>query len=372
MDKVATSIEQGYFVLTMMPSLRCRLNCPHCYLSKEQRQSDELLDLDDLARILGSVKSYYASRGLKKKSVIFYWYGGEPTEVGQDYFLKATQLSRQILSAADGYAIKHIVLSSLIKIDPEWYGIFKSHCEGEVQTSFDGLMRGKGYVKTWEKSVLQAIEIGLRVSTISVVNHEMISVGPESTLNYLSELGVAETSWLPFMWNEQNDGKSFVQFARSMTAYSKFMTRLTEHWLKRKTLGLHVPEIGQARFIFEQAKREGMANIAGQTLFLMPNGDFSLPDYKNGHQEFLRPFGNALTDSFESILISPARRAYLRKQVQRNGNPDCLDCPHADKCLMEFWKENRKNEDCFGARRYVEYLLENKNRLGMGGQAILY
>lgn len=42
-----------------------------------------------------------------------------------------------------------------------------------------------------------------------------------------------------------------------------------------------------------------------------------------------------------------------------NNNKDCNGCEHSDKCVMEFWKDNREGDDCFGGKRYVEWLLNN-------------
>lgn len=352
-----TSIESGYFIFTLMPSLKCSLNCPHCYLSKAQRRDPTILPVEDLRLACEKVDAYYTQRGIVDKTIVCYWYGGEPTEMGQDYFVAAADAIGDVFRRERGYTVKHTVLSSLVTVDPDWFAIFRLYGKGEMQTSYDGFMRGKGYVRNWEKKVRAATAYGLRVSTISVVNAEILAMGPEATLDYLADLGVTETSWLPFMWNEQNDGASYDTFAPTMRAYTAFMTRLSQHWIGRRAAGLHTPEIGQMRFILEQAQRTGLANIAGQTLFLLPNGDFVLPDYKNGYQEFMQPFGNILRDDFASILGSPARRRYLRKQVLRNGNPDCQACPHADKCLMEFWKENRAGDECFGARGYVDWCL---------------
>jgi hypothetical protein len=112
-----------------------------------------------------------------------------------------------------------------------------------------------------------------------------------------------------------------------------------------------------------QGERGVFANLPGQTMFLMPNGDFVLPDYHEGWKEFMRPFGNIISQDFNQILTSTARRDYMRKQVTRNRNVDCLSCTHADKCVMEFWKTNREGDDCFGGRIYVEWLLQNRNRV---------
>jgi hypothetical protein len=244
----------------------------------------------------------------------------------------------------------------LIGVGPEWYRLFKANCDGYVQSSYDGLMRGAGYLRKWEESAKAVVASGLRLATISVVNQALLDQGPVKTLDYLSDLGIVETSWLPFMWNEQNSTGAYDRYAPTMDAYSDFMIGLTTHHQRRREAGLPVPMIGQQQFILTQGQLDAYANIAGQTLFLLPNGDYALPDYQNGYQEYLRVFGNALQQPFASILRSPGRRAYLRKQLLRNDNPECQSCEHSARCVMEFWKTNRPGE-CFGAKRYVEWVV---------------
>ena len=63
------SIENGYFIFTLMPSLRCSLNCPHCYLSLEQRRKSPIMDLKDLKIAAEKVDSYYQERDIKEKVI---------------------------------------------------------------------------------------------------------------------------------------------------------------------------------------------------------------------------------------------------------------------------------------------------------------
>lgn len=353
-------IESGYFIFTLMPSLRCNLNCPHCYLSLDQRRNSPIMSLTDLEICAKKVNAYYKTKDLPEKVIIFYWYGGEPTQMGIEYFQKATQILNENFPKSEGYIVKHTVLTSLLTVDESiWFPFFKENGDNHFQTSFDGLMRGKGYMRNWEKKVRAAKEYGLDVGTISVINQELLKDGPRETLDYLADLGIKEASFLPFMWNEQNDGKAYDKFAPTMDAWSNFMIELSEYYFQKKNAGLFTPEIGQMSFILHQQHQPPMANVAGQTLFLLPDGDFVLPDYKNGYQEYMRKFGNILEQPFEDILKSPERRSYLRKQVTRNGNDECLSCEHSNKCVMEFWKDNRQGDDCFGGKKYVEWLLAN-------------
>lgn len=308
-------------------------------------------------KITQDIASYYNNKEIQHKYVQCYWYGGEPTELGVDYFQSAVDVISRNLDSNDGYNVSHNVLSSMIKPNEEWDETFKRHCTQTLQTSYDGNMRGIKYVGKWEKNVRRYVEMGFRIASISVVNNDLFHDGARETLDYLSDIGIAEASFLPFMLNQENSTGAYEKYAPNMKFYSDFMIELTDRYIERKRQGLHVPEIGQISFILAQAKNHSLSNIAGQTLFLMPNGDLSLPDYHDGYLEYLLPFGNALNDNFSTILRSPARRKYLRKQATRNMNPECLSCEHSNKCIMEFWKPNRENDECFGAKRFVDYVI---------------
>ena len=359
------SIENGYFVFTLMPSLYCKLRCPHCYLSLEQRQDKTILSTAEMTEICKKIDYYYSDlRNLQNKEIVCYWYGGEPTSMGRPYFTETASAINGVFDDRSGYSVKHTVLSALVGVRKDWFPIFDKFGKGEIQTSFDGLMRGDSYMKVWDKKVREITKYGLNVSTISVVNHELVKDGPVAVLDYLSDLGVRETSWLPFMLNAQNhETGMYEEYAPKMSVWSDFMIELTEHWLNLREAGKFAPEIGQMHFILKQKEQPLFGNIAGQTLFLLPNGDFVLPDYKDGYLEYMNKFGNILEQDFETVLTSKARRSYLRRQVLKNANDDCVNCDLSNCCVMEFWKPNRENDDCFGGSKYVRWVLANEKRI---------
>lgn len=372
----ADSIESGYFVFTLMPSLFCHLRCPHCYLSLAERQDRSILSPEMVEMACRKIDDYWNRRRIGKRTVVCYWYGGEPTSMGVPVFKDMAGRINSVFSKSKGYETRHIVLTSLVSVRREWFDVFRDYCGGSFQTSYDGEMRGGAYVRKWERKLREAVLEGLTVATISVVNRKILDQGAAETLDYLSDLGVSEASFLPFMWNDQNDGGSYGKYAPSMDEWSAFMQEVTLRWMERRRQGLHAPEIGQMRYVLSQARRGGLSNIAAQTMFLMPNGDFVLPDYREGWKEFMRPFGNIVEQDFGEVLSSPARRAYLRRQATLNHNAECLSCEHSDKCVMEFWKDNRPGDDCFGGRKYVEWLVgrsaEISEILGPGASELLY
>lgn len=355
-----TTIENGFFIWTMMPSLRCKLNCPHCYLSKEQRKDEFIMSLSVLKELAYKVREYYENKKLPQKRIEFYWYGGEPTTHGIEYFTQSVEILNDVFPASDGYKTRHTMLSALVGVDPAWYDVWASYCNNTVQSSYDGKMRGAGYLRAWEKAVNHAVKKGLKITTISVVNRCILENGARFTLDYLGALGIKETGWLPFMLNDQNASGSYERFSTSMKEYSAFMIEMTKYYLEMRANKKEAPSIGPMYHVLYQSRKGNYANIAGQTLFMLPNGDWALPDYyKNGYQEYLRVFGNGIESSFSQILNSPERRNYLRKQLLRNGNVECQECEHSDCCLMEFWKKNKENDECFGAKTYVEWVKNN-------------
>lgn len=355
------SIETGYFVFTMMPSLRCELNCPHCYLSKEQRTTSPIMTLEQLDYATKEVFDYYSEKkDIPVKFLSFYWYGGEPTQMGLTYMMKAFKMIEKRFRKEDGYHVRHVLLTSLVNVDQKWFRFFKEWCGNYFQTSFDGLMRGKKYMRDWEEKVKESVSRGFDVGTITVVNNKILEDTPKALLDYLVELGIKEASFLPMMRNEQNERVHYAKYAPTMDQYSEFMIEFMEYWYELYDQGVDVPIIGQSNYIISRLSTVPDGNIAGQTMFLMPDGDFVLPDYKNGYTEYMKTFGNIFKQDFHSILKSKERRSYLRKQFTGNNNKECMGCPNKHHCIMEFWKDNKENDDCFGAKKYVNWLVERE------------
>lgn len=359
------TIENGYFVFTVMPTLQCPYNCKHCYLSLEQRRDPTTMSIEQLRTVCRKVDQYWDEVNPPHRVVLVYNYGGEPTSVGPEYFESYVQMMAEEFPVEKGYEVKHVMLTSLLGVDLDiWEPLWKKYTGGYIQTSYDGSMRSKNYVAGWEKKVREAVARGLDVATISVVNTDLLTQGAVQTLDILSELGIKESGWLPFMLNDQNSvpGK-YDRFAPTMTAFNDYMVEMLDHWYDLKGKGLTPPSIGEAHFAVDRSKRSPMSNMAGQTLFLLPNGDMVLPNYKDGYKEYMHSFGNILDEgtTFHDILTSPERRKYMRRQVTRNGNPECQRCEMKNACLLEFAKPNKENDECFGAKRFIAHAIHRNS-----------
>lgn len=352
-------IEKGRLILTMMPSLYCKLDCPHCYLTKEQRKSKKCLTLKQMRVICDKIEQYYQDKD-NNAVIDIYWYGGEPTTMGTKLFSKMCDVINKTFKR---HKLRHTLLSALVGVDLEkWTPIVKKYCDGKLQTSYDGYMRGDRYDQAWQKQVRYAVSQGLEVSTLSVFNKFIKNDGHQATFVKLAELGVKKCGWLPFQKNIRNDATGmFGEHSTSMLEFSEFMIKLTK---------LNTSVDAKARMLIANElfinsmdiNGYNMSNTGAQTVFLMPNGDMVMPDYDKDNVEYMKTFGNILEQSFEEVLIGKSRRDWIRRQINRNGNKECLNCDSWNCCLMEFWKCNNSNDDCYGAKLYVDWIKKHSKQ----------
>jgi radical SAM protein with 4Fe4S-binding SPASM domain len=351
-------IESGHLILTMMPSLYCKLDCPHCYLSKEQRRDKTILSVDDVSLICKKIYDYYATLpSITDKKIDFYWYGGEPTSMGVDYF---EQLLIAINNSFDSsFKLKHILLSALVGVTiKDWTHLLNKYFNSTIQTSYDSTMRGERYMSSWKKKVIELNENNINVITISVINSHIVNDGAEFTHNLLSELSITQSGWLPFQKNTRNDQTGmFDELAPTMNQFSEFMINLT----KINRFAESSMLIGEEKFIYSMSTAPAPSNMGLQTLFLLPDGTLCMPDYDSDNVEFLLNFGNILEDTFQEILTSNNKRVWNRRQITNNQNIECISCEYKNYCIMEFWKKNTFGDDCYGAKKYIKWLFDNQS-----------
>lgn len=397
MDRIY-DIENGYFIFTVFSSLRCKLDCEHCYLSKEQRRNSPILDLNKFEEACIKVNDYFINEipEENEKNIYLYWYGGEPTELGVDYFYKAKEITNRVFSKK--ITVKHMLLTNLMTDQTKWLQLYKDFCDSHVQSSYDYHMRGQKYLELWKKNVKYLKSNGIKVSAINVVNNTMLGKEKEIYDDY-QELDLDEIGFLPFMKNTTNmtlQGKNFLNNRATMKEFSEFNINLTKMSFK------YFPKItitnGNVYHImknyFNQSEIEEINirnNIARQTMFLLPDGNFCLPDYydnyfenneyikweknitpvnyvelKQKHYildngvEYLRNFENIFDKSFKEVLNSSERQNYLNKQITRDNREECKNCEYSNICLMEFWKTNNLDDsgECPGGKLFIKWLIE--------------
>jgi sulfatase maturation enzyme AslB (radical SAM superfamily) len=375
LQKQIESIENGYFVLTMFPSLKCELNCPHCYLSKEQRSGKTFLQPKDFKEMVVKVRDYYLLKNLSSSTIVFYWYGGEPTALPLEYYKSLFMIQKQVFPGT--FKIKNQFLTNLFTLDAKWLEFFSEECDNYFQTSYDFLMRGEKYLARWMKNVRKTTMLGYNVSAINVFNNTMIGKEQEIYAQ-LKESGIIEVGFLPFMKNYANlanEAKEYKQWYANMSDFSAFLINFTKLHIEDLKSNPNTFRIGNIAHITKNIIKDNFYNnIAGQTLFFLEDGYFALPDYENNYLnksdiefqdvEYLNKFETIKNHSFEEVLNSEKRISYITRQCEVNNNQKCMGCQYKNLCSMEFWKsDNLDNSDeCPGNLLFIKFLLEQLSK----------
>lgn len=364
------NIENGHFILTMFPSLKCELNCPHCYLTKEQRSGKTYLSKELFTEMVIKVKDYYEAKEIKNATIVFYWYGGEPTALPLDYYKELISIAKSILPVT--YEIKNHFLTNLFTLDTNWLDFLTNECENYFQTSYDYEMRGKNYLNRWLKNVKKTAKMGFDIGAINVFNSTMI--GREKEIyQQLKDIKVVEIGFLPFMKNYANlanDAKEYKQWYANMEQLSEFLINFLKLHIEDLKENPDTFRIGNVAHILRGTRSDSFYNnIAGQTLFFLETGDFALPDYVNNYLdreeiefqdvEYLNKFEKIQGHTFNEVLTSKRREDYLNRQITLNNNEKCNSCEYKGLCSMEFWKsDNLDNSgECPGNYKFIDYIL---------------
>lgn len=370
-SKEIINIENGYFILTMFPTLKCEINCPHCYLTKEQRSGENSLSPEVFTDMLIKVKQYYLDKNITSPKIIFYWYGGEPTVLPLDYYKELIAIQKEILPKS--FSIKNQFLINLQKFQPKWLQFFKNETDNYFQSSYDYLMRGENYLNNWIKNINKSVKMGFNVGAISVFNSTMINK-EEIIYKQISKLNLVEIGFLPFMKNYTNladEAKEYKKWYGNMFEFSKFLINFTKLHIEDLKQNKKTFRIGNiAHILKKQEFKHTYSNIAGQTMFFYENGDFGLPDYFDNYLdrkeieyqdvEFVNIFKNISKNSFEDVLNSENRENFIEKQINVNNDRRCLSCEYKKLCTMEIWKSSNidNSGECPGSYNFIEYIIE--------------
>jgi len=369
------NIENGYFILTMFPSLKCELNCPHCYLTKEQRSGETYLSKELFIEMIGKVMEYYEEKEISTPTIVFYWYGGEPTALPLDYYKELIAIAKNTFP--ETYNIQNHFLTNLFTLDAQWLDFLSTQCNNYFQTSYDFLMRGSKYLDRWLKNVKKTSKLGFNIAAINVFNSTMIGK-EEEVYAQLKDIGVTEIGFLPFMKNYANlakDAKEYKEWYADMASLTQFLKNFLKIHIEDLKNDPKTFRIGNVAHIFKNMDSNNFYNnIAGQTLFFLETGDFALPDYVSNYMdrkeiefqdvEYLNKFEKIQGNDFKEVLTSKNREEYLNRQITLNGNERCIKCDYKNFCSMEFWKgDNLDNSgECPGNYGFIEHIIKELSK----------
>lgn len=283
----------------------CNLSCPYCfYRSRAFLHADAHPRMDEalLARVVES----YRALPLPFHSIAFQ--GGEPTLMGEGFFRRAAELGPGVDFSLQTNAT--LVTDSLAKFLAEagWLVGVSPH----------------GDSPEFRRGYRRLVEAGADVSVLQLVTNREVG-RPEALYSYIAdELGCRFHQYIECTWPRE--------FAVGSDEWGDFMTRLFDEWRRRgdeRRVSVRTFDSIVAELVTGAPSLCQFADDCRHHLVVEANGDVYPCDF------FVKPelkLGNVATDSWESIVGSPAYAAF---GARKRGFPDC---PRSGHALDEGWR----------------------------------
>ena len=323
---------RGLFVV-LLPTLECNLACTYCFeehpkgrwdLARTRHIIDQILEL---------------ARRERADNVRLHWQGGEALLMGTDYWSAVLSMAEDAFGAA-GVGFEQSMQTNLTLYTRELGDLIKRYFGGQIGTSFEdspGRCFEQGghtrFVKAWTHAYARALDDGIRVGVISVLNDAALSEGAESFLNRMRDTyGIRRLRInLPF---QQNGSGGFWVDARGAGAFMRdayrwwvargrddyFYLKPMKYLEEKLTRG-HSDEPGLC--IFAQ-------NCSDVALTVMTNGDVTLCD-SFAFTGQAAPYGNVFRESLAEVYRSPAR-AHVHAMCRSLIADACTECRFLPMC----------------------------------------
>jgi uncharacterized protein len=156
------------FSVLIKPTHKCNMNCVYCYeLPYRKRYKDIVMDMETLDKIF-SMLSQYA----KKVQVI--WHGGEPTEAGKKWYIRAYN---QVISKYPMIDLETHLMTNGINLmkDEEWldlFGYYNIQFGISYNAFYQKILRPSQHLYDLEELKEKAMKKGKKFGVIDVISNE--------------------------------------------------------------------------------------------------------------------------------------------------------------------------------------------------------
>ena len=220
----------------------CNLGCKYCYYldkadiygGREPVMSDQMLET--------LVWEYIIANEVPE--VTFNWHGGEPLELGLDFYRKAVELEKKY---ASGKTIYNTIQTNGVLLNREWADFFAQN-GFLVGISIDGprdihdkFRRDRSGAPTFDK-VLKGLELlrssGVEFNTMSTVNRASEGRGAE-VYQFLKSLGSRYMQFMPVVEHVKagrivdptEPGAQIAPWSVGASAFGRFLCDIFDQWV---------------------------------------------------------------------------------------------------------------------------------------------
>lgn len=180
------------FLYQLNVTRRCNLRCEHCYISAEKKDISPDWDIQDAMHVISGIAEYMqSSRGALYSRAEIHIIGGEPTELGVEFFRKLLPMIKRVLDDMGKEYTLCLVTNLLTPVALEVAKLFEN-----VSTSFEPATRfkKKKHMQMWLSNISSLTEFRNDnklppIGVTSAITKEVIDIGASQYLDDLLSYG---------------------------------------------------------------------------------------------------------------------------------------------------------------------------------------
>ncbi|MEZ8293462.1 hypothetical protein AB6D11_06365 [Vibrio splendidus] len=339
---------------------QCNVECPRCYITKENRSRKELLPMDLIEKLLRDPVYQQA-----QKPPVLAWEGGELSLVGKKALIERLELAQSILPDA-----QQTMVTNCYQM-PNWLiNIAKKYMDGHLETTY---ALGKKYSLAGEedkyqenfiKSVKKAVDAGLSVTVNIELNPEMAAKGPAALIEIMRKTGAK-------IWEFDHsiqfdkflakpiynlDGYPVVQPSQSYEAHAQYLIDLVKYHDKdlmelgiQSSILWHSQTLNDSQFFAVQNTDDMVTLTADGSL----TTDVVWTDMPGTH------IGNLKRQTLSEALTSPIRKNIIYFERIKRVKP-CMGCEYYRSCRggpsFVPLHDGGLSSECAGAKSLYDFM----------------
>lgn len=324
----------------------CNLNCTYCfYLEKAELFKEEKVHRMSEETLEEMVRQVMQQSG---DSVSFGWQGGEPTQMGIDFFQKAIDFE---IKYGHGQAVGNGLQTNGLLLNKDWAKFLKKY-DWLVGLSLDGPQHihdkyrfdkaGKG---TWERvqnNAKMLLEEGVSVNAMCCIT-DYSSQFPEELYQYYKDMGLNFMQFIPIVETDKDDPTQAAPFSLDPVDYGNFMIKLFDLWIADFKDGQPTTSIRFFESIFHsyvgmEAPECALMKECGAYVVVEHNGNVYSCDF------FVEPkfkLGNIRYDRIVNMMNSKRQQTF--GAAKANVSRKCRMCEWYTKCYGGCTKDRIKD-----------------------------
>ncbi len=350
-----TSIKPLTSVLVKPTGADCNLDCKYCfYLEKAELYPDKKTHRmsEDILEEL--IKQSMQQSG---PDINFTWQGGEPTQMGIDFFKKIIELE---IKHGKNKNIGNGLQTNGTLLDESWVDFLKEY-NWLVGLSIDGPEHvhdhyrlnkdGKGSWKKVYDNAKLLIKNGVSVNALTCITNYSAK-HPHEIYYFLKNIGLSWMQFIPILETDKSNSQKSAPFSVSPEAYGQFLCQIFDLWWNDYIKGTHTTSVRFIESVFFnyvglRAPECTLQKECGSYVVAEHNGDIYSCDFFVTEKWKL---GNIKSERLFDMLNSKQQNRFGR--LKNVLDIDCRCCKWLTYCKGGCPKDRHNNPETLGRNHF--------------------